>query len=80
MSADREELEVIIETIRCGNSLKISAIDVATGTEVSITAPLDVDEAYSHKIATRKLEKRLGQAGNKPASAKPKSTQKGVII
>ncbi|MBL4595263.1 MAG: hypothetical protein JKX99_01665 [Robiginitomaculum sp.] len=67
MSSSPKSREIIFETIRCGDSLKISAIDMATGIEVSIIAPPQADESYTQTIAARKLEVKLRKkAGIEP--------------
>ncbi|PHR58050.1 MAG: serine hydroxymethyltransferase [Robiginitomaculum sp.] len=59
MSDPETRREVIFETIACGDTLKISAIDVQSGIEVSIIAPKNANEDYARNIAARKLERRL---------------------
>jgi len=56
---------IIYEFVPRGAYVKVSAIDEATGTEVSIVGDARVTQADLERIARRKLEKTL--AGNKPA-------------
>jgi hypothetical protein len=51
-----DEGGVIFEFRRVGAVVKASAIDVATGVEVSIAAPASADEATLRGAARRKLE------------------------
>lgn len=47
----------IIETIKVGNSIKMSAIDPLTGQEASIICPVHgFNKLNAQKIAIRKLE------------------------
>jgi hypothetical protein len=48
--------EVIFEFRHVGAAVKVSAIDVATGTEVSIVGDPSVGETTLKRIAQRKLE------------------------
>lgn len=51
-----ERREVIFEFLRVGHAVKVSAIDVATGTEVSIVGDPAVGEAALKRLAERKLD------------------------
>jgi hypothetical protein len=51
----------LIEFIRYGRLLKVTACDPATGVEVSIQAPLHADQHGLAKLAVRKLEYRLSR-------------------
>ncbi len=59
----------IIEFHRVGNAVKVSAIDPATLTEVSIIGAPSVSDAELTRLAIRKLEymlaKRRTNAGNR---------------
>lgn len=61
--------EVIFEFYRLGNSVKVSAVDTETLTEVSVVGPVTASEATLRNTALRKLEfvlaKRAG-TGRKP--------------
>ncbi len=72
MSDPAARREIIFETIACGDTLKVSAIDVQSGIEVSIMAPKNANEDYARQIAARKLERRLGR--------EPKAGDRGGII
>jgi hypothetical protein len=54
MSSDKRE--VLIEIITVGAYAKVSAIDAETGTEVSVTAPANLDELILREAAIKKLE------------------------
>jgi len=47
--------EVYFELITIGNSVKVSAIDAATGTEVSIAGPRNASQKELERIALQKL-------------------------
>jgi hypothetical protein len=49
----------LIEFVRIGNSTKVSAIDPATGIEVSIVGPTSAGEAILSRNAIAKLTRRL---------------------
>ena len=48
--------EVIFEFYRLGNSVKVSAVDTETLTEVSVVGPVTASEATLRNNALRKLE------------------------
>ena len=58
---------IIFELRRVGAFVKASAIDVATGVEVSITGPATADEATLRQAARRKLEWALKRRGATPS-------------
>lgn len=47
--------EVLIEMWQVGNAVKVSAIDVATGTEVSIVGSPSTDDETLKRTAVNKL-------------------------
>jgi hypothetical protein len=51
-----EGRDVIFEFVRVGHAVKVSAIDAATGTEVSIVGDPAVGDAALKRLAERKLE------------------------
>jgi hypothetical protein len=51
-----ERREVIFELVRVGHTVKVSAIDTTTGTEVSIVGDPRVGEAALKRLAVRKLD------------------------
>lgn len=57
--------DVIFEFYRVGNSVKVSAVDTETLTEVSVVGPATASETTLRRNALRKLEfvlaKRAGQ-------------------
>ena len=55
--------EVIFEFHRLGNSVKVSAIDPLTNTEISIVGPPQAGEAYLKQTALRKLVWVLAKQG-----------------
>jgi hypothetical protein len=55
--------EVIFEFYRLGNSVKVSAVDTETMTEVSVVGPATASEATLRNNALRKLQYVLGRQG-----------------
>ena len=53
MAAERE---VIFEFLQVGSSVKVTAIDTATGTEVSIVGAPAAGEATLKRLAKQKLD------------------------
>jgi hypothetical protein len=47
--------EIIIETQRIGAILRVAAVDVATGTEVTFQAPISASRAAIDRLAESKL-------------------------
>jgi hypothetical protein len=48
--------EIFIEIVTVGAYAKVSAIDSATGTEISITGPAGADRSTLEAAAVRKLQ------------------------
>jgi hypothetical protein len=55
--------EVYLELTSIGGSLKVSAIHVATGTEVSAVAPANTARSDLQRLAIGKLKARLKREG-----------------
>ena len=53
--------DVIFEFYRIGNSVKVSAVDTETLTEVSVVGPATASEAILRQNALRKLESVLAR-------------------
>lgn len=51
--------EVFLEFIPVGNSVKVSAVDAATGIEVSIIGPATAARDHLQTVALQKLRRRL---------------------
>lgn len=51
--------EVYFEFTAIGRSVKVSAIDAATGTEVSVTGPSSAAQADLQRLALQKLFAKL---------------------
>ncbi len=49
-------MEVLFEFKRIGNAVKVTAIDVATGTEVSLQAPASLSQKSLQQNAMAKLK------------------------
>lgn len=56
MAAPAGEREVLVEIVVLGAYAKVTAIDAATGTEVSVTGPAAADQRALRAAAIRKLE------------------------
>ena len=54
-----EDREVYFEFTTVGRSVKVSAIDAATGLEVSVVAPATAAQADLRRLALQKLKARL---------------------
>ncbi|HVM82104.1 MAG TPA: hypothetical protein VMU06_23990 [Stellaceae bacterium] len=59
------EREVIFEFRRVGTAVKVSAVDVATGTEVSIVGDPAAGEAALRRLARKKLDYVLSREPRK---------------
>jgi hypothetical protein len=57
--------DVIFEFFRVGNSVKVSAVDTETLTEVSVVGPASASEATLRNNALRKLEFVLARKAGK---------------
>ena len=51
-----ERRDVFIEVVTLGNYAKVTAIDSATGTEISVTCPANAPRAAMEAAAMSKLE------------------------
>lgn len=58
--------EVFFEFIAIGTSVKVVAIDAATGTEVSVIGPASAAQADLEQLAIGKLKARLARETPKP--------------
>jgi hypothetical protein len=56
MAVEKPGREILIEIVTVGAYAKVSAIDPATGTEVSLTGPVSADEYALKEAARRKLD------------------------
>jgi hypothetical protein len=48
--------EILIESVPYGNSLRVTAIDAATGTEITFQAPLTTSQLAIKRLATSKIK------------------------
>ena len=55
--------EIYFEFTGIGRTMKVSAIDAATGTEVSVVGPATASQADLQRLALQKLLARLKAAG-----------------
>jgi len=65
VSAD-EPREVFFEFIAIGSTMKVVAIDAATGTEVTVIGPVSAAQADLEQLAVGKLKARLVRDASKP--------------
>ncbi len=63
---DSADNEFLIEFVRIGNSVKVSAIDPATGVEASIVGPAHLSEAQLGASAIAKLRYVLARKKQGP--------------
>jgi len=59
--------DYLIEFVRIGASVKVSAIDPVTGTEASIIGPANMSEAQLSKNAISKLRYVLARKNKEPS-------------
>ena len=57
--------EIYFEYITVGNSVKVSAIDAATGTEVSIAGPRNAGQKELERIALQKLLRAMSKSNQR---------------
>jgi hypothetical protein len=57
--ADAERRDIYFEFVAIGNTVKVTAIDSVTGTEVSTVGPVTASRADLQQLAMRKLQMRL---------------------
>ncbi len=53
--------DVYFESTAIGASVKVVAIDAATGTEVSVIGPANAAQAHLEQLALQKLKARLAR-------------------
>jgi hypothetical protein len=58
--------EVYFEFIGIGTTVKVVAIDAATGTEVTVMGPASAAQADLERLALQKLKARLAREGLVP--------------
>ena len=58
-----EPRDVYFEFTTIGASVKVVAIDSATGTEVSVVGPASAAQAHLEQLALQKLKARLAREG-----------------
>ena len=56
LMADAPTREIIMEQVRIGQVVRVTAVDVATGTEVVFQAPTYASPASLQKLAVQKLQ------------------------
>jgi len=58
--------EIIVEIQRLGASLRVAAVDVATGTEVVFQAPASASRAAIDRLAASKLRYVMAKGTERP--------------
>jgi hypothetical protein len=53
---DRKPGEVIFEYVHVGNSVRVTAVDAVTGTEIVLQAPANLSAGDMQRLALRKLD------------------------
>jgi hypothetical protein len=66
MMAAEAPREVFFEFTAIGSTVKVVAIDAATGTEVSVIGPVNAAQADLEQLAVGKLKARLAREAPKP--------------
>jgi hypothetical protein len=66
MDAEEGRREVFFEFITIGTAVKVTAIDAATSTEVSIIGPASAAQADLERLALAKLKARLAREASNP--------------
>lgn len=61
MSRNPQPGEIYLEFRPVGQQVKVSAIDAATGIEVSVFGPKTASQEDLKRLAVRKLQRRLAQ-------------------
>ena len=61
----KSDTEIIIEFIEVGNSVKVSAVDVASGEEVSIVGPTSASREQLEQTVLAKLKYVLSKGQKK---------------
>ncbi len=76
--------EVYFELYPVGDSMKVSAVDAATGTEVSIVGPVTLPQSELEQVALNKLNYVLARdAGDEkpsPLDREPSDDGKGWVV
>lgn len=71
--------EIIFEYQRLADSVRLAAIDAATGVEIVVLGPARVARCDLERVALRKLARRLGlNADGTEKTPRPKG--RGVIV
>lgn len=69
--------EVYFELYPVGDSMKVSAIDSATGIEVSIVGPANLPQSELERVALNKLNYVMAQKADENQQTAPKSGKNG---
>lgn len=80
----REAREVYFELYPVGDSMKVSAVDGATGTEVSIVGPANLPQSELERVALNKLRYVMNQKAEESeqpsVSEKSRNDGKGWVV
>lgn len=73
--------EVIFEFVSLGDSVRVAAVDVATGEEVIVTGPVATPQRDLERVASRKLARKLDLVSpDNPETKTPRRGGRGVIV
>ncbi len=77
-----ERREVIFEFAPIGTSVKVTAVDVASGTEVSVIGPAIAPQHELERVALQKLRYMMdrGSGATKPEPPKEGGTGGGILV
>lgn len=75
-----QDREFIFEFVSIGDSVRVAAVDVATGIEVVVFGPIKTRQDDLQRLAARKLMRRLTQEGVTSESKTPRPGGRGVIV
>ena len=73
--------EVIFEFVAMADCVRVAAVDVETGEEVSVVGPLNASQDDLERVAGRKLARKLGLFDkDEPETKTPRHGGRGVVV
>lgn len=67
--------DILIEIVRVGDSVKLTAIDAETGVEAVVLGPAHASRADLEKLAVNKLQRMLDKRGDND-----RPTRRGFVV
>ncbi len=67
--------DILIEIVRVGDSVKLTAIDAETGVEAVVIGPAHAARADLEKLAVNKLQRMLDKRGDND-----RPTRRGLVV